>query len=133
MDFKKTSLKNSLLVEYNAMLKTLPSLKKSTKAVYAIGRTLKKLREPAEQYDEDRRKMFAAHFGEASGEVGPKHPSYADFQKELRVLNNLIIEVEYMKFDLTDLNEENELSPAQIEALLWLTEEPEPTVLKQAS
>lgn len=124
MEFAKTKLKNSLLVEYNAVLKSFPPLKKSTKPTHALGRTLKKLREPADQYEEDRRKLFALHFGEAAGEVGPKHPKWVEFQQAMRELNNTIIPVEYMKFDLGDLSEENELSPAQFEALLWITEDP---------
>lgn len=128
MEFKKTKLKNTLLVEVYGSLKSLPPLKKSTKATYAIGRTIRKLREAVESYEDDRRKLFLQHFDENTAEAKPTLPGWAPFQRELRVLNNLVIEVEYMKFDIGDLNDEAtaELTPDQVSNLLWITEDPAP-------
>lgn len=126
MEFKTTKLKNTLLKEYYLAIKSLPPLKKSVKAAYAIARTIGKLREADAAFDEKRQELFLIHFGDTVAEASPKLPGWAPFQREVRVLNNLVVEVEYMKFEPSDLNDEAacELTPDQLASILWITEDP---------
>lgn len=124
MTFKTTKLKNRQLKDYYELIKALPPLSNSIKATYALGRTLRKWKDPYEVRDEKWKEIFKRNFGE-NGQGTPLHENWAAYQKEARQLEDMEVEVEYMEFAESDLKLEdgNGVAPAQFDALIWMIKE----------
>lgn len=124
MTFKTTKLKNNKLKSYYELIKNIPPLKNSIKASYAWGRTLRKWHDAYEEREKQWKVIFARNFGE--GGIGsPLHANWNTYQKEVRVLDDLDVDVEYMEFAEDDLKLEDgdSVAPAQFEAILWMMKE----------
>lgn len=124
MTFKTTRLKNNKLKKYYDLISNIPPLKNSIKAAYAWGRTLRRWNEAYEERDKQWKIVFNRNFGEG-GTGTTANPNWDAFQKQIRDLEELEIEVEYMEFAEEDLKLEDgdSVAPAQFEAILWMMKE----------